>query len=174
MDKSFNKRSVELGLNGTPNAGQLLKEYLIGKRIKIVKMTGAHNYGPIGTVHEIQAIVGSVGGGTGNVYTSISVLIPQGNNIAFTNFTVIEEVSEAILLGDIEKLNLDKEELGTQIEECDAKIALVKERLSYLKENNLEVFDEEEFKSFRALSLLEDDNLSKLEKAKILANIIRG
>lgn len=174
-EKSFNVRSKELGLNGVPNSARLIKDYLANRRIKIIKQTSGHNYGPNGTIHTLPEIItGGLSGGSGNIYTNIGNLIPGKNNLSFTAFTVIEKITEEELKEDIKRFKNKQKELRDLIRDEEDKIKQTRLKIQFIKDQNLEEFDAEQFKSYQALSLLEDETLSKIEKSRILADLIRG
>lgn len=54
----------------------------------------------------------------------------------------------------------------------DSKMADLNGRVSYVKETNVTYIDENELKAWVALTTLENPNLSKMERAKILAGLI--
>ena len=48
-----------------------------------------------------------------------------------------------------------------------------KEKISFMEETQSEVFDDNEFKAYRTLSIIEQGNMSKIEKAKAIAALIK-
>jgi carbonic anhydrase len=48
-----------------------------------------------------------------------------------------------------------------------------KEKISFMEETDSELFDENEFKAYRTLSIIEQGNMSKIEKAKAIAALIK-
>ena len=155
--------------NGIPNSHSLLKEFAIGKKAIVTSSVGGHNYGEVGTTFIISAF--NVAGGSGTNYTSVSHLIPTGNNIPFSSFSVILEETPKEIEDKIKDLGKEKKSV---VKKFDEQVKECKSKLRFLKENKLEIFDEDEFKSFQAFELLENNSLSIMEKSRILAKIIKG
>lgn len=68
-----------------------------------------------------------------------------------------------------------------QIEKAEAKIeatknyiAETKSKIAFMKETGSEVFDENEFKAYHTLTIIEQSGMSKIEKAKAIAALIAG
>lgn len=76
-------------------------------------------------------------------------------------------------VADLAPVVLSKKDLEAFIEEQEAAITSAKLKLKYLKETNSEEFDENEFKIYNALTVL-DGAKSKIEKARILKDILNG
>lgn len=155
--ESFNVQRKKLGLvsNNAATIG-----YLRGKRVKVTRNTGGHNYGAAGTVFTVEpsAYISSSG---------IASAIAGGNTILFTEFTVITDYTEKDIKEQIDSLKKQKKEL-------DSEISVFEARLKFMKAHGLDKFDEDEFKVFSTLDALEDAKTSKMEKAKIIAKLIKG
>ena len=67
-----------------------------------------------------------------------------------------------------------REEIGKTISELQIQIDEENSKLQFMKENNIEEFDETQYKVFKTLSTLEDKNLSAMEKSKLIASLING
>jgi hypothetical protein len=68
-----------------------------------------------------------------------------------------------------------------QIEKAEAKIAATKafinetkNKIAFMKETGSEMFDENEFKAYHTLTIIEQSDMSKIEKAKAIAALIAG
>lgn len=68
-----------------------------------------------------------------------------------------------------------------QIEKAEAKIEATKNfitetksKIAFMKEVGSEMFDENEFKAFHTLTIIEQSDMSKIEKAKAIAALIAG
>lgn len=57
--------------------------------------------------------------------------------------------------------------------EIDAEILDLEESIKFMQENNLEIFNEMEFKTYQVLKTI-NENTSDLEKARMIAKIIEG
>lgn len=135
-----------------------INSYLIGKKCIVIANLGGHNYGPIGSEFTITQ---------GNASTtSLSSGIPGGNSIQFTEFSVIEFSTKENIQAEIKELKADKKRIDSDIKNLNLK-------LDFIKENNLEIFDEDQFKAYKTLVLVEDPTLSRIEKAKLIAELVK-
>ena len=166
-EKSFNIQSKELGLNSVDNSAFKLKEYLLGKRIKILNTCGGHNYGSTGEVITLNNEKLTVSGGSGNTYNVLNNGIDGGNSLNFTRFSVLSNLTTKDIQDNIKSLKKNISDIKEEIKKEEVKI-------EYLKETGSEKYDENEFKVYTTLSLLEDPKLSKLEKARLVANLIKS
>lgn len=132
------------------------REYFIGKKFKITK---GSRLGEIITVNQI------------NFGTPIYVYSEEyGTNVSFHD-TWLEEIPTTKKELE-ENLSLLKKEREEKIKEYDSKINDCILRINYIKETKSKTFDEQEFKAYSTLTLVENDNLTKLEKAKLIAALI--
>lgn len=72
----------------------------------------------------------------------------------------------------IEKFQILIEQAKEKIEKTQAFIAETEAKISFLKETGSDTFDENEFKAFHTLTIIEQGNMSKIEKAKAIAALI--
>lgn len=77
-----------------------------------------------------------------------------------------------ITLQDIELARLSKEEIKKSIESLEKEITLQKSKLEWMDVTGAEVYDETEAKVWNTLKTIKSDS-SDIEKAKIIANLIR-
>src|ERR1035437_787587 len=73
-----------------------------------------------------------------------------------------------------EEIEKTIEEIGKTISELQIQIDEENSKLKFMKENNIEEFDETQYKVFKTLFTLEDKNLSAIEKSKLIASLING
>ena len=73
----------------------------------------------------------------------------------------------------IELLTETKEEIVSYIEKQEKLIQEAKDKLAWMKETDSEVFDTDQFKVWQTLTILENKKLTKLEKSKLVANLIK-
>jgi hypothetical protein len=105
----------------------------------------------------------------GNAYNGYyNVHLPNGNSIQMAS-TVLDKVPS----------RTKKEQFEEQIEKAEAKIAAtqafiaeIKMKIEFMTEIKSEDFDENEFKAYQTLTLIENTSMSKLEKAKAIASLI--
>jgi hypothetical protein len=72
----------------------------------------------------------------------------------------------------IDKFQLLIEQANEKIEKTQAFIAETQAKISFLQEIGSDTFDENEFKAFHTLTIIEQGNMSKIEKAKAIAALI--
>jgi predicted nucleic acid-binding Zn-ribbon protein len=72
----------------------------------------------------------------------------------------------------IEKTKAFIAETESKIEKTKAFIAETESKIAFLKETGSDTFDENEFKAFHTLAIIEQGNMSKIEKAKAIAALI--
>jgi hypothetical protein len=75
--------------------------------------------------------------------------------------------NKEVILTEIEEVNKKKSELDKEVSELQSKI-------DWMETVGVSEFDENEYKVWKTLTLLEDDSVSKLEKMKEIANLIKG
>jgi hypothetical protein len=130
----------------------------VGKRVKLVKST------PKGKVSSNNAHIGSDswftinsdnGDGTWQLASSVG---------AVSGWVYDYEIAGVTTIIDLEA---DANELRCQLDAINSKIY-------WMQENNVSEFDEEEFKVFETLRLLEDSDKTIIEKSKAIAALIRG
>lgn len=155
IQKSFNVQKRAVGTSITA-----IRTYLTGKKIKIISVAGGHNYGPVGTVLELTNIA------TASISSSsINYGIPNGNTLRFTEFTVLTEITSKEIKEDIKMYKEQLKEIEASITQCNNK-------LDYLKEIGSDKFDDNEFKAYETLKLVDNKKLSTIEKAKLIAKLI--
>ena len=128
MRKNFSVQAKEF--NGVKGAAAKLKNFALGRRAIVTSTAGGHNYGEVGTTFIISAF--NVAGGSGTNYTSVSHLIPTGNNIPFSSFSVILEETPKEIEDKIK--NLEKEKKSV-VKKFDEQLKECKSKLRFLKEN---------------------------------------
>lgn len=72
----------------------------------------------------------------------------------------------------IEKFQVLINQAKEKIEKTNAFIAETEAKIAFLKEIDSDVFDENEFRAFLTLTIIEQGNMSKIEKAKAIAALI--
>lgn len=68
---------------------------------------------------------------------------------------------------------ISQEELQKELEEAKEKVTQIQNKIDYLNESGAKEFDEEQFKVYYTLKLLENKDLSRIEKSKLIADLIK-
>jgi hypothetical protein len=120
-----------------------------GDKVKIVSNASGTNL-PIGTV--------------------LTILGPQGNGYYRTQ----EYPQWNFPVGDLELVpcTFTKESVDKEIAGLQAQIDALNAKLAFLDETGQEEGCEREFKVYQTLSLVEDGNLTKQQKAKAIASLL--
>lgn len=66
-----------------------------------------------------------------------------------------------------------KEGLEEEKEKLECELDEIKTKLKFMEEHGLDEFDEEEYKVYKTLDVIEDDNKSRKEKAKEISKLIK-
>jgi len=140
------------------NTPAKIKEYLTGKVLTILNNANGHNYGNTGDSFKIDenARVG---------IRSMERGIPGGNTIEYSQFSVPDMVTENDLVEELNNLTEQKDNL---VEEIDS----MNNKLSYIRESNSDIFNEEEYKTFNIIKLIENSELTSDERIKKLTELI--
>lgn len=129
-------------------------DYFVGKTFKTIRAKGKVPSGSVITCTHISY------GKPVYVYCA---------EYPYTYFTPSElkelPLNEKMLKEKINALEKDKKEIT-------AKINVIKDQIKFLKETDSETLDENEFKAYRTLTLVEDPSLTKIKKAKLIAELI--
>ena len=103
-------------------------------------------------------------GGSG-IYT---VQTPHGKLIKLYS----NQLDKTAAKTSIEKFQELIDQAKDKIEKTQAFILETEAKITFLKEIKSDVFDENEFKAFHTLTIIEQGNMSKIEKAKAIAALI--
>jgi len=93
---------------------------------------------------------------------------PDGNRIPLST-KVLDKTTEK---SSIEKFQSLIDQAKDKIEKTQAFIAETQAKIDFLKEIKSDEFDENEFKAYHTLTIIEQGNMSKIEKAKAIAALI--
>ena len=80
----------------------------------------------------------------------------------------------SIQISQLDFYTQSKTQIEAQIKEAQAAIEIAKGKLKWMQETNSEEFDEDEFKVWHTLTMLEDTNTTKVQKAKAIAQLIKN
>lgn len=120
---------------------------LIGKIVKIKSSTSGHSV-PIGTIGTIERVNG--------------------------NQHYIKGYPSWIGINDFECITITREEIQKEISNLEEQIKTKQEKLQFMSENNVEEFDETQYKVFKTLATLDNKEISAMEKSKLIASLING
>jgi len=94
------------------------------------------------------------------------------------NGPIIYEKSNAFEKGKPKSsLETFQEQIDKAIEKIEATKSFIAEtqaKIDYMKETGSEMFNENEFKAFHTLTIIEQSDMSKIEKARAIAALIAG
>ncbi len=139
------------------SVAEAVKDIKVTGQIKIVGNSNGHGL-PLGTY---KVDVGSVATNSAGIYATC--LAENGG--AYARYTY--------MLKDIEMHTETKESIQERITELKSTISVYEAKLSYMEEVGTSVYDETEFKVYHTLKLI-DTKKSKAEKAKLIAQLIKG
>lgn len=160
------------------NKNEKLSSFL-GKEVKRVHNIygGSMPIGEQGVIHSIT--LGSGANVSASSVTkmknagtaSIRVSNPKtgslyGGYVRFDELCTIEPQTEKNILETIDQLKQDKAVI-------DNEIATLNDRITWMKENNAKEFDEDSFKVWNTLTIIEDPATTKMEKANRIAALIK-
>lgn len=140
-----------------------------GVKFEVSAMGGGHNYGSPGTPLLLKSTISvknQVGGwidASSNVTNAVTNF--AGNTLNFSYISVLHPLTEEAIKEKIKSLNSKKKSI-------DLEITVLKDKLSFIKENELDEFDENQFKAYSILQTLKKAS-SDIEKAKLIADIIK-
>jgi len=84
------------------------------------------------------------------------------------------QLSKHIPKSSLESFQEQIDKAMEKIEATKSFIAETQAKIDYMKETGSEMFNENEFKAFHTLTIIEQSDMSKIEKAKAIAALISG
>ena len=143
------------------NQKKVFKE-LNGKRVRIIANMSGHNMA-IGTPFKVDM---AASGGANSAGTYCRLDTKNSYNVLLTDIEIYE-----LTKADLEE---SKKVLDKKINELHEEKISIDGKLAFMQENNLEVYDEDLFKVNEVLKKLDDNSLTGIERAKVIASIIRN
>lgn len=111
-------------------------------------------------------------------YNKIFSIVKVNN---YNNITIEGYPNNPLLLSEIEIMPYTEEEINNEISSYEKNILNFKEKIEtlemkkkFMKDNNLDFFSETEYKVFKTLETLENENISAIEKAKLISEMIKN
>lgn len=89
-------------------------------------------------------------------------------------YRVKEAVNVNISVQHLEIAKFSLQSLESDRAELESQLSLITEKLAYLQENNLEESLDEEFVAYNTLKLLDNQELTKLQKAQKLVALFKS
>jgi hypothetical protein len=128
-------------------------------KVKIVRKLNQNGHGQMYQAKLVYCPVGSVLYNQG---------YNQGNTYNFYDYElVLGPYNKEAIEEQITEINEKKAELDTEIGDLESKI-------EWMETVGVTEFDEDEYKVWKTLSLLEDNSVGKIEKMKEIAKMIKG
>ena len=127
--------------------------FKVGDRIKVVANSCNHNYqiGRIYIVSYVNAMARSL--------TASDLNGRLGNNLIYA---------------DIELVLPNRADIESEIRSLTEQVRELEAKLDYLDENDLDECEENDFRAYRVLTLIEDQNMDKKEKLSIIAKYMKA
>lgn len=123
----------------------------------IVTDDGSGSMTPVGTKLTIDKVIGNI------AYYKFN-----GLNCS-KNFNCLKVINSTVKELEKDLLDIDKEIIALNTEKES-----IRSKIQFMEDNELEIYDEDTFKAFSTLSLLDNNKLSKIEKAKLISKLIKG
>lgn len=133
-----------------------VREFLSGKRVKIISNKSGHNQS-IGSVVELTSPA------------HISVQYYNGNNHSILYFYDVVLLQDETIADIVETIRLHEK----TIKEANKEIESLKLKEDFMMVNKLETWNEDEYKVYTVLQTLKTKK-SDLEKAKVIAELIKS
>lgn len=134
-----------------------------GKKAKIINMMYSGHGLSIGEEVTIKSCLGNMQApyfGSYSCETSAGIRTIYGSEmdirLSYNKENILEDIA-----------NLKK-----NIQNYEKEIVLLQNKLEFIEENKLEEFDENTFKAYHTLKLIDNNKLSQIEKAKLISNLI--
>ena len=135
-----------------------MNKYNKGTTVKI-----KDNVSPEGEYYKYRGKIGII---TDVHYNSVSIKIDNDTLLPYVGYSVIEVYNKS-------KDMTNKQSLTEILEKKKQEIFDIEDKLKFLNETNQDTFNENEYKAYQTLTLIEEGNLSKGEKAKKIAELLK-
>ncbi len=141
-----------------------------GKKFKIVAPpqgygASGHNYGAVGTMFTANVASASNFAGLGGSSGSCALKGPGFNGIYYYEVELMG--------GTLEDLQNEQKDNLKEIEKLKAENAILDEKMEYMKVNELTEYDEDLFRVFYILKVLDKKNVTGMDRAKAVQDIIK-
>lgn len=86
----------------------------------------------------------------------------------------VRETGSSYTKTDLALVKVDRAHIQQEIRTLQSEIMGMNNKLDFMDETGLAEFDESEFKAYRVLQTLDNDDLSQVERAQVVAELIKG
>lgn len=86
----------------------------------------------------------------------------------------LDHASDVETLTDREGLEKNLEKIKSEIELLRKKVSALTDKLNFMDEQELDTFDQDLFTAYEVMAINDEKDLSRLEKAKRMVEVIRG
>ena len=131
---------------------------MVGKKVKLVSA-------PSGKMSSSNGFIG-----TGGEFT---VMSPSSQLNSWNVMGQTGNPAGWVYEWEMEGFKLGIEELEKELSEAQTKLNNIQFKIDWMTETGSDEFSEDEFKVYQTLKLLEDEKLSRLEKSKLIAELIK-
>jgi len=158
LQEFLKKRGIE------PNSQAEVAKALMGKKAKVIsnRDRAGHNMA-IGTIFKIDM---AQAGGTDHLGSYYRLKSDFPYNFLLTDIEMLELT--------IDEMLSSKNSIDEKITELQKEKAIIDSQIAFMKENNINEYDEDLFKVHEVLKKLDDVTLTGIERAKVIASIIKG
>ena len=123
----------------------------VGDKVKVIKNTSSHNY-RVGNTYTISYI--------GENKTSVRLKSAEGKEGNWCKYS------------DMEIITVSKDFLEKSLKEAQKTVKELAEKIEWMNDTKSVEFNSEQFKMYKALTVVEKPGLTKIEKAKLLVELI--
>jgi alpha-amylase/alpha-mannosidase (GH57 family) len=132
---------------------------MVGKKVKLVSA-------PSGKASSSNANIGKQ-------HDEYTVMSPSGQS---NSWNIVDQFGNAqgwVYEWEMEVFKFGIKELEKELSEAQTKLNNIQFKIDWMTETGSDEFSEDEFKVYQTLKLLEDEKLSRLEKSKLIAELIK-
>lgn len=86
----------------------------------------------------------------------------------------LDHASDVKTLTDREGLEKNLEKIKSEMESLRKKVSALTDKLNFMDEHELDTFDQDLFTAYEVMAINDEKDLSRLEKAKRMVEVIRG
>lgn len=158
------------------NINELLKKHrttasmnaaVSGKKVKIISNSIGQHGIPVGDTGTIIKYNGSP---QAPYYGSFTVQGPASTGAPWTVYGSEFKFGESKL----KDLQEEVKSIENEILESKKQIEVIQQKIAFMVDQGLEEYDEDTFKAFSILKMLDDKKLSNIDKAKLISTLVKS